>query len=85
MLIGRRYFALDVGILSKIEDNTYQVIAAQSSGQTIAPGTVFALNKTYCQKTYQTNKQYLVEYLMVDRCHSESINSFVCQECYIQH
>ena len=83
LLMGRRSFQLEVGILSQIKDNTYKAIAVQSPGQAIAPGSLLELNQTYCKKTYQAQTLVFFESLMVSPWHSESIESPLGQKAYI--
>ena len=46
---GKRRHGLAVGIVSRIHDNRYEVIAADSDTGIPQAGDVFALHATYCQ------------------------------------
>ncbi len=57
--MGCQRFGLEIGILSKIENNSYEVIAVQiptDSPLQIASGDVFELSQTYCNETLRVNK-----------------------------
>ncbi len=94
--MGCRYFNLNVGILSQIEDNNYTVICSHfeppidladehlgNIPEKIVSGQRMSLNQTYCKKTYQTQKIVYFESLMVSPWHSESINSVLDQKAYL--
>lgn len=54
--IGCNSFQLETGIVSKIKNNTYTVLAYSSPLEGLEVGQVFELNDTYCREVYQTNK-----------------------------
>ncbi|MDJ0733149.1 MAG: response regulator [Nostocaceae cyanobacterium] len=57
--MGCQRFGLEIGILSKIENNSYEVIAVQiptDSPLQIYPGDIFDLSQTYCNETLRVNK-----------------------------
>ncbi len=91
LAMGCLRFSLDVGIISRIENNNYHVLASHLAAENmpealarlIAPGTVFSLNQTYCKKTYQAQNIVYFESLMVSPWHSESINSILNQQTYL--
>ncbi|MDJ0796071.1 MAG: response regulator [Calothrix sp. MO_167.B12] len=57
--MGCQRFGLDIGILSKITGNAYEVVAVEATEEAtikIAPGDVFNLSQTYCSQTIRANK-----------------------------
>ena len=57
--MGCQRFGLDIGILSKITDNSYEVFAVEITQDIlikISPGDVFDLSQTYCNETVRVNK-----------------------------
>lgn len=55
LTMGRRCFGLDIGIVSRIQGERYEVIAAQvppDFTQPILPGDVFDLEQTFCCETF---------------------------------
>lgn len=69
--LGMRYFNLSMGIVSKIENNTYTVLHVCGDANTLAPGTIFTLNDTYCAVTLKANspigfhnKEYKKRYIL---------------------
>src|SRR5919199_1097377 len=54
LALGRRRFGLEMGALGRVENNLYQVIAAQvppKSNFPIPKGNIWSLEKTYCSVT----------------------------------
>lgn len=51
--LGRDFFGLQVGILSRIEGERYEVLHVSPAGG-IEPGTMFDLSDTYCVLTFRT-------------------------------
>ncbi|MDJ0714881.1 MAG: response regulator [Prochloraceae cyanobacterium] len=51
LVMGCRRFDLDIGILSRIEGDRYEVIAVHSAEQNIPKGAIFNLSQTYCCET----------------------------------
>jgi PAS domain S-box-containing protein len=49
--MGCQRFGMRIGILSHIQDERYEVIAARSPDNVIPPGAVFDLGQTYCRDT----------------------------------
>ena len=56
LILGCRRFQLDLGILARIENERYKVVAAYSSQAKIAKDTVFELGQTYCRETLQATE-----------------------------
>ena len=57
--MGCQRFELDIGILSKITDDSYEVVAVEMNQDVtikISPGDIFDLSQTYCEQTILTNK-----------------------------
>ncbi|MGD1808785.1 GAF domain-containing protein [Dapis sp. BLCC M126] len=53
LAMGRRNFNMEIGILSKIQGDRYQVIEAQLPSKATIKGAVFELKQVYCQETMQ--------------------------------
>ena len=53
--LGLDTFCLDIGILSKITDDTYTVISVISSNNDINKGDIYALSDTYCSITLEND------------------------------
>ncbi len=54
LALGRRHFALEMGALGRVENNRYEVIAAQvapKSNFPITKGNIWDLEQTYCRVT----------------------------------
>ena len=56
LAMGSQRFGLDIGMLTHIEDDRYEVIAALTPDGTIRPGTVFDLGQTYCRDVLRTGQ-----------------------------
>ena len=54
--LGLDVFGLSLGIVSKVEGDSYKVLHALSDINDIAPGTQFDLNQTYCMHTLRNNE-----------------------------
>lgn len=54
-------FNLDFGIISKIQDNDYHVIAVFDETTNLAPGEIFDLSNTYCAITLVQNNIVTIE------------------------
>ena len=59
--IGRHRFILDNAMLSRIQADRYEIVAAQTSDQSMYAGQVFALNDTYCSVTIQSSEPLTIE------------------------
>ncbi|NER33716.1 MAG: response regulator [Oscillatoria sp. SIO1A7] len=63
--MGRQRLGMEVAILSRIEGNRYEAIAALSPKQELARGAEFDLKDTYCHETLRRKETVLFESLMV--------------------
>ena len=64
LAMGRRYFSLDIGILSRIQEETYEVIAAQVPPRLsleIHTGDVFDLGETISRETIKAKEPICFE------------------------
>jgi PAS domain S-box-containing protein len=52
---GCRQFGLPIGILARIDGESYEVIEAISPDNSIVPGAVFELGNTYCRETVKAD------------------------------
>ncbi len=53
--MGRQRFDLEIGLLSRVRDEEYEVIEAQSPDDTITKGSIFELGVTYCREAIRRN------------------------------
>ncbi|WP_017715148.1 response regulator [Kamptonema formosum] len=83
LAMGRRRFGLKYGILSRIEGDSYQVIAAQSPHHAIKKGEVFDLRQMYCRETVRRREPLYFESLMVSSCPRLPAGSPFPQQAYI--
>ena len=63
--MGRQRLGMEVAILSRIQENKYEAIAALSPKQRLARGAEFDLKDTYCHETLRRKETVLFESLMV--------------------
>ena len=54
--VGRQEFGLDIGVLSQIEGDRYEILAAQFSNDITVRGMTFNLRHTYCHEVVKTQK-----------------------------
>ena len=60
--MGCEYFNLEVGILSHIMGDNYEVVFAITPDNSISNGTIFPLGKTYCSTTIKEEKPVYFEH-----------------------
>lgn len=53
---GRDRFAMSLGVVSRIENNEYKIIAISSKSGVFVPGESFKLSNTYCRDVYESGK-----------------------------
>jgi len=53
---GRQEFGLEIGVLSRIKGDSYEVLAAQFSNDVTIKGMTFSLKQTYCHEVVKTQK-----------------------------
>ncbi|MGC9502115.1 response regulator [Baaleninema sp.] len=63
--LGRQRFGMEIGILSRIEDDRFEVVVAQSPENAIAPGDVMDLEETYCYRTIEAQDPLYFEFLLM--------------------
>ncbi|HIK27865.1 MAG: response regulator [Oscillatoriaceae bacterium SKW80] len=88
LAMGRRRFGMEYGILSRIEGDRYQIIAAQSSNKspqsfTFTEGEVFNLQDTFCRETVRHGKPLYFESVMVSPFSPHPPDSPFQQDAYI--
>jgi len=54
--IGCKIFSLETGIVSRIEGNTYTILAFSSPLEGLSVGQTFALEDTYCREVFNANR-----------------------------
>ncbi|MCX6045440.1 MAG: PAS domain S-box protein, partial [Chloroflexi bacterium] len=55
LIMGRQRFGMAIGMLSRIEEEAYEVMEVYAPGIDIVKGARFALSQTYCQRTIEAN------------------------------
>ncbi|GAB4296691.1 MAG: hypothetical protein Fur0025_34360 [Oscillatoriaceae cyanobacterium] len=63
--MGRKQFGMEIGILARIEGDTYEAIAAQPPSGAVRAGDSFDLKDTYCHETLRIKDTLYFEALMV--------------------
>ena len=56
LALGQRQFGMEIGILSGVEGDRYEIIATQLPNNINAKGVTLDLKQTYCHKTWQTKQ-----------------------------
>jgi GAF domain-containing protein len=46
---GLEFFSLSMGIVSQIDNDSYEIMAVKSDTNVFVPGEIFPLQKTYCR------------------------------------
>lgn len=54
--MGCRRFGTEIGMLSHVVDERYEVVASHTPDSPIPPGTIFALGETYCRETLRAGR-----------------------------
>ncbi len=88
LAMGRRRFGMEYGILSRIEGDRYQVLAAQSPDNSLqsfalAGGEVFDLQETFCRETVRHGEPLYFESVMVSRFSPHPPDAPFQQDAYI--
>jgi len=53
---GNNIFSTTMGIISRIENNEYEIVAVKSIGDVFVSGESFPLYQTYCRDVYSSGK-----------------------------
>ncbi|MBI1879628.1 MAG: tetratricopeptide repeat protein [Chloroflexi bacterium] len=53
--VGTDLLSLDIGIISRIEEDTYEVLHCHAPGTSLKPGQTFELGQTYCNLALRAN------------------------------
>ncbi|MEB3343155.1 GAF domain-containing protein [Okeania sp.] len=61
LAMGRKHFNMEIGIVSRIQGDRYQVIAAQLPSKATIKGAVFDLKQVYCEETMQSREVVCIE------------------------
>jgi len=62
LVMGRRQFDLDIGILAHVEGDRYEIIATQLPHKINPKGAIFDLKQTYCSETLKANKPLCITF-----------------------
>ncbi len=60
--LGGRDFAMDIGIVSRIEGERYEVAHVLDPSGAVAQGDVFGLGRTYCRDTLRLGEPLMIEH-----------------------
>ncbi|WP_017658675.1 response regulator [Baaleninema simplex] len=63
--LGRQRFGMEIGILSRIEGDRFEVVEVQSPNDAIAIGDVLNLEDTYCYRTIEAQDPLYFEFLLM--------------------
>jgi signal transduction histidine kinase len=61
LAMGCQHFGLAIGILSRIEDERYEIVQAITPDGSLTPGDCFALGDTYCRETLRAEEPLAFE------------------------
>lgn len=75
--IGLRYLGLDIGIISRVEDDTYTVEHVFDRNRALERGTTFTLGETYCANVVGRS-----DVLAIDRTATSEIAGHPCYEAF---
>ena len=56
LLEGRLKFTMHTGVVSRIKNYNYEIVAISSQANVFVPGQTFELNDTYCRDVYESAK-----------------------------
>jgi len=60
--MGCQNFGLECGILARVQDNRYEVMAVRSPDGILKPGDVFDVNQTLCCEALDTNEPLTIQH-----------------------
>ena len=60
LLLGVRELSLTLGVLARIENNNYEIVAVQSNSGAYVPGEKYALGNSYCREVFAEQKTIAV-------------------------
>ncbi len=83
LTMGRQRFSLDIGLLSHIEGERYEVIQAQSPQNSIVGGNVFELGITYCREALRSNGPISFEHASASQWSSHPCYAAFHLEAYL--
>ena len=75
LTLGRQQFGLDLGVVSQVEGDCYEVIAAQLPNNRSIKGVTLNLAQTYCHETLQTLEPLCIT--------SAATSDWSAHSCYI--
>ncbi|WP_445304576.1 PAS domain S-box protein [Microcoleus sp. S13C4] len=61
--MGCQTFRLECGILARVQDNRYEVMAVRSPDRVLKPGDVFDIKQTLCCEALDTNEPLTIEHI----------------------
>ncbi len=66
LLVGKKYFQLEYGIVSRVIDDKYVVLSAVSPKDEIKSGDTYELQNTYCHRVVAEKKTYFIHCVSSD-------------------
>lgn len=81
--MGCQRFRLPIGLLSRIENEQFSVVAVRSPENTIARGDTFALADTYCSEVVRANTTLGVEHVAASTLHAHPCYAAFYLEAYL--
>ncbi|UNU23304.1 response regulator [Microcoleus vaginatus] len=68
--MGCQTFRLECGILARVQDNRYEVMAVRSPDGVLKPGDAFDINQTLCREVLDTNEPLTIQHIGSSKwCH----------------
>ncbi|MBD2517018.1 PAS domain S-box protein [Nostoc sp. FACHB-973] len=83
LTMGCQVFNLEFGILARVENSRYEVMAAQSPNNTLKKGDIFDIKQTLCCEVLDTNEPLTIEHTGASRWHNHAAYTAFGMESYI--
>ncbi|MBN3879104.1 MULTISPECIES: PAS domain S-box protein [unclassified Nostoc] len=83
LTMGCQVFNLEFGILGRVENSRYEVMAAQSPNNTLNKGDIFDIKQTLCSEVLDTNEPLTIEHTGASRWHNHAAYTAFGMESYI--
>ncbi|RCJ40315.1 hypothetical protein A6769_02810 [Nostoc punctiforme NIES-2108] len=83
LTMGCQVFNLEFGILGRVENSRYEVMAAQSPNNTLKKGDIFDIKQTLCSEVLNTNEPLTIEHTGASRWRNHAAYTAFGIESYI--
>ncbi|MEH1766437.1 MAG: PAS domain S-box protein [Nostoc sp.] len=83
LTMGCQVFNLEFGILARVENSRYEVMAAQSPNNTLKKGDIFDIKQTLCCEVLNTNEPLTIEHTGASRWRNHEAYTAFGMESYI--